>query len=360
MGLGLGLGIRAEIYSDIFHRVLCKWINEDRELLYTHRMKHLVIVDGHHLMYRAYYAIPKTLKTKAGEQTNAVFGVASMILTMLKAEEPDALLFCFDAGEETFRHQENATYKDGRAETPDDFYVQIPRILEMVEAFRFPHVSAAKYEADDFLCTYAKAAYDLGYRVTIVTGDRDALQLANDRVKIAIPHKGYQQAEYLGPQEILAKYGVRPDQIASYKGLTGDSSDNLPGVLGIGPKGASALLQKFDTLEGIYEHLDELKPAVREKLVRDREQAFFCERMATLVCDIPLEHSVEDLTVQEVPLEPILGLFHSLEFSLLAKRLQNFADTPYGRAHFQVDRSMEALVMADAGKKQEKDQLSLF
>src|SRR3989344_3258117 len=204
-------------------------------------MKHLVIIDGHHLMYRAFYAIPRTLKTSSGEQTNAVFGVASMLLTLLKIEEPDALLFCFDAGEETFRHQENATYKDGRAETPDDFYAQIPRIMELVDAFGFAHVSDVKYEADDFLCTYARAAETAGMRVTIVTGDRDALQLATEHIRIAIPHKGYQQPEYLGPTEILAKYGVRPDQVPSYKGLTGDSSDNLPGVKGIGPKKGATL-----------------------------------------------------------------------------------------------------------------------
>ena len=137
-------------------------------------MKHLVIIDGHHLMYRAFYAIPRTLKTSSGEQTNAVFGVASMLLTLLKIEEPDALLFCFDAGEETFRHQENATYKDGRAETPDDFYVQIPRIIEMIDSFGLRHVSHPTYEADDFLGTYATLAERECHRVTIVTGDRDA------------------------------------------------------------------------------------------------------------------------------------------------------------------------------------------
>ena len=117
-------------------------------------------------MYRAYWAIPRTLKTSKGEQMNTVFGVASMLLTIFKKEEPDSLLFCFDAGEETFRHQENATYKEGRAETPDDFYVQIPRILALVDAFGFPSVSNKQYEADDYLCAYATAAEKEGMRVT--------------------------------------------------------------------------------------------------------------------------------------------------------------------------------------------------
>ncbi len=298
-------------------------------------MGHLVILDGHHLMYRAFYAIPRTLRTSAGEQTNAVFGVASMLLTLLQVEQPDTLLFCFDAGEETFRHQENATYKDGRAETPDDFYVQIPRILELVDTFGFRHVSDPQFEADDFLCTYARAAESAGMNVTIVTGDRDAFQLATPNVRIAIPHKGYQQAEYLGPKEILAKYGVRPDQIASYKGLTGDASDNLPGVRGIGPKGAAQLLQKYDTLTGIYEHLEELKPAVRAKLEADREQAFFCERMAVLRCDIPLPVPLPDLKLEAVPTPAVEKLFTQLEFSVLRRRLQTLAATPYGSTRFQ-------------------------
>ena len=120
-------------------------------------MSHLVLVDGHHLLYRAYWAIPRTLKTRSGEQTNVCFGVASMLLNILKVEEPTHLVFCFDAGEETFRHQENETYKEGRAETPDDFYTQIPRAFELVERFGIQSVSDTKYEADDFLCTYAKA-----------------------------------------------------------------------------------------------------------------------------------------------------------------------------------------------------------
>ncbi|HAI98873.1 TPA: hypothetical protein DCL30_05085 [Candidatus Peribacteria bacterium] len=319
-------------------------------------MKHLVIIDGHHLMYRAYWAIPRTLKTKSGEQTNAVFGVASMLLTILAKEEPTHMLLCFDAGEETFRHQENATYKEGRAETPDDFYVQIPRVMELVDVFGFLHVSSLKYEADDFLGTYAKAGEAQGMQVTIVTGDRDALQLASERVRIAIPHKGYQQAEYLGPKEIEAKYGVRPDQIASYKGLTGDPSDNLPGVKGIGPKNASELLQHYGTLHGVYHHLADIRPAIREKLEHDREQAFFCERMAELVCDIPLPVALDDLEVKDEPSEKIDAFFARMEFSLLLKRLRTFVQSPYGAAHFLPLAGQEP----SRTKQQSQDQLLLF
>ncbi len=286
-------------------------------------------------MYRAYWAIPRTLRTLRGEQVNAVFGFASMLLTILKKEEPTHFLICFDAGEETFRHQENATYKEGRAETPDDFYVQIPRILSIVEGFGFPHVSNVKYEADDFLCTYAKAGEGAGMRVTIVTGDRDALQLATDRVKIAIPHSAYQSTEYLGPAEIVAKYGIRPDQVPAYKGLVGDSSDNLPGVKGIGPKTAAELMQKYGTLQSIYEHLEDIRPTVRAKLEHDREQAFFCEHMAVLVCDIPLDPPIPTLQLQDLPADALIALFQELEFTMLTRRLREFLTTPYGKQVFK-------------------------
>jgi len=284
-------------------------------------MAHLVLIDGHHLMYRAYWAIPRTLTTSSGEQVNMVFGVASMLLSILKKEEPDAILFCFDAGEETFRHTECATYKEGRAETPDDFYVQIPRVFEMLDRWGIGQVSDPRFEADDFLCTYALAGKKAGMRVSVVTGDRDALQLVQEEVTMIIPHKGYNEAEYLDAEGVLKKYGVRPDQIPAFKGLTGDSSDNLPGVKGIGPKTAAKLLQEYMSLESIYEHIDDLPKGVKEKLVQDREQAFFCQRLARLVCDIPLPIPLVDLECKRLSIQKIIDFFEKLEFTLLMRRL---------------------------------------
>ncbi len=281
-------------------------------------------------MYRAYWAIPRTLTTKAGEQVNTIFGMASMLLSIMKMEQPDRMVVCFDAGEETFRHEQNETYKAGRAETPDDFYVQIPRVLELIDVWKLPHAENKKYEADDLLCAYAKAATDNGDRVTIVTGDRDAFQLATDKVRIAIPHSGYMQAEYLGPDEIFAKYGIRPDQVPAYKGLVGDSSDNLPGVKGIGPKTASELLQKYQTLEGVYENLGDIRPTVRAKLEADKEAAFFCQHMALLVCDIELKPPYEDTVLKDIDAPAVIAFFEQMEFTMLKRRLLEFLKTPYG------------------------------
>lgn len=322
-------------------------------------MKHLVLIDGHHLMYRAYWAIPRTLKTRAGEQSNTTFGMASMLLAILAKEEPDHLVLCFDEGDETFRHEENEEYKEGRAETPDDFYEQIPRVMELVDAFGFCTVSDPQYEADDFLGTYAKEGEQQDMRVTIVTGDRDAFQLASEHTRIAIPHKGYQMAEYLGPDEVLSKLGIRPDQVASYKGLCGDSSDNLKGVSGIGPKTAAKLLQEYESLEGIYHHIHEIAGSVQEKLKRDREQAFFCERMAELVCDISLPHTLDEATLDGIDPAPLITFFQEMEFTLLTKRLLKFLETSYGQEHFVTDQlPTEPIAVSDVGKS--KPQLSLF
>jgi DNA polymerase-1 len=321
-------------------------------------MSHLVLIDGHHLMHRAYWAIPRTLKTRAGEQVNTVFGVASMMLHILKKEEPTHFLFCFDAGDETFRHEENATYKDGRATTPDDFYIQIPRVMELVETFGIRHVSEKKYEADDFLCTYAKRGEEAGMRVTIVTGDRDAFQLATDKIHIAIPHSGYLQAEYLGPVEIEAKYGIRPDQVPAYKGLVGDASDNLPGVVGIGPKTAAELLQAYDTLESVYEHLADIRPSVREKLERDKEQAFFCQHMALLISDIPLKVALDEVKMQHLPAARVAEFFTDLEFNLLTRRFREFLQTPYGLSAF--DGAADVSAKHEQTQSQPSNQLTLF
>lgn len=267
------------------------------------------------------------------------------------------MIVCFDEGSDTFRHQENETYKEGRAETPDDFYAQIPRVIQLVDTFGFLKESHAGFEADDLLCTYALQAAAAGMRVTIVTGDRDAFQLATDRIRIAIPHGGYAKAEYLGPAEIEAKYGIRPDQVPAYKGLTGDSSDNLPGVKGIGPKTAAELLQQFQTLENLYDHLSDVRPAVRAKLEADREQAFFCQHMALLISDVPLKVSLSETVLRDLPADAIFSLFQELEFSLLSRRFHEFLRSPFGQKTFLCVRDVFG---SDHVSQQSDQQQSLF
>lgn len=323
--------------------------------------KHLVIIDGHHLMYRAYWAIPRNMVTKKGEQVNAVFGVASMLLNILKTEQPDSIVVCFDAGEETFRHSEYADYKAGRAETPDDFYVQIPRIRELIDAFGFASVEDRGFEADDFACAYAKVSAGDGARVTIISGDRDLLQIVTDRVRVAVPHKGYQMPEYLGPKEVEAKFGVTPAQVASYKGLVGDSSDNLKGVMGIGPKAASALLSQYRDLDGIYKNLADIKPGWRAKLEAGKEHAYFCERMATLICDMPLPVALSRIAIPTIDADRLLTLFSDLEFVLLTRRFKTLvSENPYFRAHFSGAKLTANAAVTAVPASAAREQLSLL
>lgn len=317
-------------------------------------MDHLVLIDGHHLMYRAYWAIPRTLKTKNGLQTNTVFGFASMLINILSHEEPDAILICFDEGKETFRHQEHDEYKAGRAETPDDFYEQIPLVIECISAFSLPYLSDPAYEADDLIGSYATQAAKQNFQVTIVSGDRDLLQLANEKTRIAIPHKGYREMEYLRAKEVFDKFGIYPCQVADFKGLCGDSSDNLPGVKGIGPKTAALLLQKYENIENIYKNLDEISEPVKKKLETDKEKAFFSKKMARLVTDIEIPLPLELLILGCLPAGNIFDFLYKYEFIMLQKRLSNMLKTPYGQAHFTLP--------ADSFKKSQEtsQQLHLF
>jgi DNA polymerase I len=298
-------------------------------------MKHLVIIDGHHLLYRAYWAIPRSMTNAKGEQINTAFGFTSMLINILKTEQPDSLLFCFDADEQTFRHKEYEEYKAGRAATPDDFYPQVPRVFQVIDALKFKRVEGGGFEADDYACAYAKAYEKAGGRVTIISGDRDLLQLVSDKIKVAVPHKGYQMPEYMGPGEVKKKYGVTPDQIPSYKGLVGDNSDNLHGVMGIGPKAAEALLQQHGTLEALYQNLSSVKESWRAKLEKDKESAFFCKRMAELVCDMPLPLTLEELELKNMDTPAGLQVFRDLSFVMLTKRLLSLTESEYGKARFQ-------------------------
>ncbi|HLD07508.1 MAG TPA: 5'-3' exonuclease H3TH domain-containing protein [Candidatus Peribacterales bacterium] len=318
--------------------------------------KKLLLIDANHLMHRAYWAIQRSLSTSKGEQTNAVFGVCSMLLTMIQREKPDAIVACFDEGKETYRHKLHEEYKAGRQETPDDFYTQIPRIHQCMAAFSIPTYSDPTYEADDLIGTIAVRGAKEGWEVIIVTGDRDLFQMADHSIKIAVPHKGYAEPEYLDAKGVEAKLGVRPDQVADYKGLVGDASDNLKGVKGIGPKSAATLLQKYGTIESLYEHIAEVKESNRLKLEADRESAFFCKKMATLVTDIPVTIDFATLTGQKPELKQVESFFSELEFLTLRTRLrklfQNEAFTrEYFSGEFVIDLEEPASAEDSAGKE---------
>ena len=218
--------------------------------------KTLYLVDGHALAYRAYFALAATgsrFQTKAGEPTAATFGFINVILSIMEKERPEYLAVAFDTGR-TFRNDTFADYKATRAKMPDDLRLQIERIRELVDAFCFPRLETEGYEADDVLGTIAKQAAEKGMTVKIITGDRDLLQLVTDRVVVNLPGAKISESTDYYPQQVMEKLGVRPDQVVDYKALVGDTSDNIPGVRGIGQKTAETLLKKYATLDEIYDH----------------------------------------------------------------------------------------------------------
>ncbi|MGC8839021.1 MAG: DNA polymerase I [Anaerolineae bacterium] len=281
----------------------------------------LILIDGYSLAYRAYHALPTDLSTSKGELTNAVYGFASMLLNVLRDYKPDYIAIAFDVGP-SFRHQEFAAYKAQRPATPDELTSQLRRIGELVEAFRIPVYTAEGYEADDVLGTLARQAAERGLNTLIVTGDRDALQLVGPHVRVLTSGRRFSDVILYDEKAVRERFGLAPRQLVDLKALVGDKSDNIPGVPGIGEKTATRLLQQYGSLEGIYEHLDEVEPPkVREALAGFREEAFQYRRLVTIAQDAPVTLDLERCRTGQYDVERVKALFRELEFRSLLDRL---------------------------------------
>jgi DNA polymerase-1 len=281
----------------------------------------LVLIDGHALVYRAYFALPSTMATSRGELTNAVFGFASMLLNVLRDEQPDYLAVTFDLGR-TFRHEEYAEYKANRAEMPDDLRIQFQRIDDLLAAFDIPAYSAEGYEADDVLAALAHQAKARGVDTLIVTGDTDTFQLVDPQVRVMTPRRSFGDTVIYDQDGIRQRYGLEPKQLIDFKALTGDKSDNVPGVRGVGDKTATALLQKYGSVEAIYEHLDEVASArFRTALEKGRDQAFLSKHLVTITADVPVDLDLEACRVRDIDRDRVVALFRELEFRALLGRL---------------------------------------
>jgi DNA polymerase-1 len=281
----------------------------------------LVLIDGHALVYRAYFALPPSMATSRGELTNAVFGFASMLLNVLRDEQPDYLAVTFDRGR-TFRHDDYDEYKANRAEMPDDLRIQFQRIDELLQAFDIPSYSAENFEADDVLAALAQQAGVQGVDTLIVTGDTDTFQLINPNVRVMTPRRAFGDTVIYDEDGVRKRYGLEPGQLIDYKALVGDTSDNVPGVRGVGAKTATKLLQQYGTLEGIYEHLDEVKSTrFRNALDQGRDSAFLSKHLVTIVTDVPVTLDLEASRVKDVDRTRVVELFRELEFRALLNRL---------------------------------------
>ncbi len=288
---------------------------------YDSIMPTLALLDGHSLAYRAFYALPPDLATRSGELTNAAFGFTSMLIKLIGDHTPDGLVVTWDVGRSTFRTEAFPEYKAQRRSTPDRFRSQLPLIREVLEAMRVTQVEREGYEADDVIASLVRQAVGDGWDVLVVTGDRDSFQLVGSNVKVVYPNRGISDTVLVDPSWVEKKYGVRPDQYLDYAALRGDTSDNLPGVPGVGVKTASRLVSTYGDLDGVYENIDRLTPRLRQNLETHRGQVFRNRGLMKLVDDLDLGLD-EDRMRRAVPdREATKTVFDRLEFTTLWTRL---------------------------------------
>lgn len=295
----------------------------------------LYLIDGHALAYRAYFALTRgsntsAFSTRSGEPTAGVYGFTSVLLKILEQENPDYLAVAFDTGK-TFRDELFPEYKGTRAKMPDDLSPQIERVRQLVDAFNIPRLEVEGFEADDVLGSVAIWAVKNGLGVKIITGDRDLLQLVDDRIIVNLPGRTLAEAKDYRASDVETYLGVRPDQVVDYKALIGDKSDNIPGVMGIGEKTAASLLKTYETLEGIYAHLGDLSGSVRAKLEAGRNSAYLSQKLAQIVTDLQVPVDLEMARVDYFDPKRVEAIFRELEFRSLLPRLTAL-EQRYGKA----------------------------
>jgi DNA polymerase-1 len=284
----------------------------------------IYLLDGHALAYRAYYALTRgsstAFTTHNGEPTAGVFGFTSILLRLLEQDHPDFLAVTFDTGK-TFRDKLFPEYKGTRAKMPEDLVPQMERIRQIVDAFNIPRIELQGYEADDLLGSLAHHLAAEGYGVKIITGDRDLLQLVNERILVNLPGKTLADAKDFLAKDVLALFGVKPEQVVDFKALVGDKSDNIPGVTGVGEKTAASLLEKYGTLDGVYAHLGEVSDSIRKKLEADKENAYLSQKLATIVTNLDVKLDLDEARTEKFEPAQVEALFRELEFRSLMGRL---------------------------------------
>ncbi len=285
--------------------------------------KKLVLIDGHSILYRAFYGLPD-LTTSQGDHTNAILGFINIFLKILEEEDPELLVIAFDTSHPTFRHDMFAEYKGTRKPMPGELREQVPKIKELLKAMNIMVVEKPGYEADDVLGTLAVQAEGKGMIVSLVSGDRDLLQLASNKIKIRIPKtkKGGTEIEDYYADDVLERYEVTPKEFIDLKGLMGDSSDNIPGVPGIGEKTGIKLIKAYNSIENVYQHIDELKGKMAINLKENKDKAFLSKELATICTDCELDIKLEDATLGDIYNEEVYQWFKKLEFKNLLSRFQ--------------------------------------
>ncbi|MBJ7393406.1 MAG: DNA polymerase I [Candidatus Nanopelagicales bacterium] len=284
--------------------------------------EHLLLVDGHSLAYRAFYALPlDNFATSSGQPTNAVFGFTSMLINAIKDEKPTHLAIAFDVSRETFRKEMFPEYKANRAKSPDEFRSQLPLITEVIKAMQIPGIQVKGFEADDIIATLAKQGEKKGMRVSILTGDRDSYQLVNDSITVLYARKGVSDIARMTPQAVLDKYELTPAQYPDFAALRGDPSDNLPSVPSVGEKTAVKWIKEYGNLDELIKHADQISGKVGEALRANIDQVKLNRKMTELVKDVSLDISVDLLAVKGPDVDEVNKVFTELEFKSLRERL---------------------------------------
>lgn len=313
----------------------------------------LLLVDGNSVAFRAFFALHNSLerfKNKNGLHTNAIYAFNTMFENVMEKEQPTHVLVAFDAGKTTFRTEFYADYKAGRSKTPGEFKEQMPYIRELLTGLGVQYYELDNYEADDIIGTLANKVPKEEFDVVILSGDRDLTQLATDTVKVDITVKGVSDIETYTPEYVKEKYdGLSPLQIIDMKGLAGDTSDNIPGVTKIGEKTAIKLLKEYGSVEGIYEHIDELKKSkMKENLINDREQAFLSKKLATIEVNAPVEVEIDKLKYEGKNLDKLVPFYKEMEFKQFLSKLNIEEEIqPMEDIHFEVVTSFTDEMFSD-------------
>jgi DNA polymerase-1 len=282
-------------------------------------MKKLVLIDGNAILHRAFHAIPP-LNNKDGIPTNAVYGFFTMVFKIIEDLKPEYLIVCFDKKAPTFRKQMYVGYQAKRPKMSDDLVPQIDIVHKALDKAKIQHFEVDGYEADDLIGTLSVDAKKANLQTIIVSGDRDLLQLVNHKVLMLAPIMGITKMTLFDEAKVKEKYGLNPLQIVDYKALAGDSSDNYPGVSGIGPKTASDLIGKYGDLENLYKHIAELPIKIQERLANDAEQAVMSKKLATIILDAPVKLNESDSEIGKMDKESLKKVFEDLGFRSLLNR----------------------------------------
>jgi len=284
-------------------------------------MSKLLIIDGHAVIHRAYHSIP--LLTSNGQPVNALYGFYSMLLSAVYQLKPKYLIVCLDSPGPTFRQTEFVGYRAKRKTPDSDLISQLPLLKSTLEQSQIKTFSLGGYEADDLIGTISRRAAKKKFidEVVIITGDKDLMQLVTSKIHLLMPVRGLSETKIFKTQDVVEKLGVLPKQVIDLKALMGDMSDNYPGVTGIGPKVATSLLSEYQNLDNIYQNIDKIKPIVREKLIKDKDNAYLSQKLATIIDNIPLEFKLSQSRWGDQIVFSLDKLFKSYNFKSLLSRL---------------------------------------